>query len=80
MHRAKTFMHNLGEDILKGMEKVEKNITPAQLTMLASMAEDYNELCEFIEKHGKHKMGMDEKVGVMENPDMHNPHKSYFGG
>lgn len=57
MHRSETFMYNLGEDILGRMEKMDKNITPAQLTTLASMADDYNKLCKFVEKHRMHKMG-----------------------
>lgn len=60
MHRSKEFMSNLGEDILMRMEKMDKNITSAQLTTLASMAKDYNELCKFIEKHGGHKAHQDE--------------------
>lgn len=71
MHRSKTFMYNLGEDILKGMEKMDKNITPTQLTMLASMADDYNKLCKFIEKHSKY----DDKA-MTGNPEK----SSYFGG
>lgn len=59
MHRSETFMYNLGEEILMGMEKMDKNITPAQLTTLASMADDYNKLCKFVEKHSKHKINMD---------------------
>lgn len=74
MHRSKTFMYNLGEDILKGMEKMDKNITPAQLMTLASMAEDYCKLCKFVEKHSKHKM--DESEHHSDNPER----KSYFGG
>lgn len=66
MHRSKTFLDNLGEDILSHMEKIDKNITPAQLTMLASMADDYNKLCKFVEKHSKHKMG--EMEHYAENP------------
>lgn len=74
MHRSETFMHNLGEDILSRMEKMDKNITPAQLTMLASMADDYNKLCKFVERHSKHKP--DESGRHPDNPE----HKSYFGG
>lgn len=57
MHRAKAFLDNLGEEILQGMERMDKKITPAQLTTLASMAEDYNELCKFVKHHSEHKMG-----------------------
>lgn len=71
MHRSKAFMANLGEDILERMEKMDKDITPAQLTMLASMADDYNKLCKFVEKHSKH-----DKADMSGNPEK----TSYFGG
>lgn len=70
MHRSKTFLDNLGEDILNDMEKMDKNITPAQLTMLASMADDYNKLCKFVEKHSKHKMGETEHYAENPRPAM----------
>lgn len=71
MHRVTAFMDNLGEDILSRMEKMDKNITPAQLTMLASMAEDYNELCKFAKNHHEYKSGKTDEV---------TGNKSYFGG
>lgn len=81
MHRSETFMYNLGEDILGRMEKMDKNITPAQLTTLASMADDYNKLCKFVEKHRMHKMGAEKRADNPHSAMSGNPEKSsYFGG
>lgn len=74
MHRSKAFMANLGEDILGHMEKTDKNITPAQLTMIASMADDYNKLCKFIEKHSEHKMHRDGHDAMMSTATTKNPY------
>ena len=73
MHRSETFMSNLGEEILQGMEKMDKKITPAQLTMLASMADDYNKLCKFVKRYSEKKMGMSEDGGHMADNPRHMP-------
>lgn len=78
MHRSKTFLDNLGEDILGRMEKMDKSITPAQLTMLASMADDYNKLCKFVEKHSKHKMSAEEYHADNPHPAMPTTAKSAY--
>lgn len=56
MDRAKKYVHELGEYVLQMMEK-KPPTTPDNVTYMAAMCEDFNEICEFVENICDHHDG-----------------------
>lgn len=49
MHRAKEYLHNVGEEILETMEGSAEKLTVQNVSMVADLCQDYKYICQFLE-------------------------------